>query len=56
MQALLVTFVVVAANAAGINGDAEPFAPVAAAMEGFALNQFLHHLVLEHFYLLGIEP
>lgn len=55
VQALLVTFVVIAANTAGINGDAEPFAPVAAAMEGLALEQFLHHFVLERLNLLGVE-
>jgi hypothetical protein len=34
VQTLLVTFMVIAANTAGINGDAEPFAPVAFGAHG----------------------
>ena len=55
VQALLVAFVFIAANTAGINGDAEPFAPIAAGMEGLALEQFLHHFVLEQFDLVSVE-
>lgn len=46
VQALRITRVVIAANTAGIDGDAEPFVAVARAVKGLAVQQVLHHLLL----------